>query len=49
MLIILGEIGVDSYPDICYKPARMFTQLFDKKAKRHNITILLGGAVFFVS
>ncbi len=40
---------VDNCHTVCYKFASMFTQLFDNKAKRNAVTILLGGAVFCVS
>jgi hypothetical protein len=35
-------IGLDKCHTLCYKHADMFTQLFDKKAKRHAKTILSG-------
>ena len=40
---------VDNCHTLCYKFASMFTHLFDSKAKRNALTILLGGAVFCVS
>jgi len=40
---------VDNSHTVCYKLTNMFTQLFDSKAKRHQLTILLEGAVFCVS
>ena len=40
---------LDKCHALCYKRANMFTQLFEKKAKRHATTILLGGAAFRVS
>jgi len=40
---------VDNSHAVCYKLTSMFTQLFDSKAKRHQSTILLEGAVFCVS
>ena len=40
---------VDNCHTVCYKLVRMFTLLFDHKAKRNALTILLGGAVFCVS